>query len=129
MSLATLDERVALITPAQFLAADGTTWKTIATGGAAGQRIDDVLLSSNGAAAHVVEFRMTIGAISYQLGSVSVAAGAGYAGTPPVQLGATVQPTNSVGWVLSFGASFQARVAVVMGAAEALDVVAFGGAF
>lgn len=129
MSLATFDERVALVAPAQFLAADGTTWKTVATGALSGQRIDDVLISNGGIAAHVVEFRITIGATSYQIGSVSVPAGAGYAGAAPVQLGATCQPTNQLGWLLGYQHTFQARVTVVMGAAEALDVVSFGGAF
>lgn len=128
MSVAQFDERTALTVAAQFLPADGTTWKTVHTGALSGSRLDDVLITNNGAAAHVVEFRITIGATSYQLGSVSVPAGAGYAGAVSVQLSATLQPTNQLGWLIGYNNTFQARVAVVMGAGETLDVVAFGGA-
>lgn len=128
MSVAQFDERTILVTPAQFVAADGTTWKTLATGALTGQRVDDVLITNNGAAAHVVEFRVTISAVSYYLGSVSVPAGAGYGGAATVQLSATLQPTNQLGWLLGYNNLLQCRVAVAMGAAETLDVIAFGGA-
>jgi hypothetical protein len=128
MSVAQFDERLPLVIPVQFLVGDGTSWKTLTTGALAGQRIDDILLSNAGVAAHVVEFRMTIAAVNYQLCSVSVPAGAGYAGVAPVQLSTLIQPTNQGGWLIGYLQTLAARVTVVMGAAEALDVVAFGGA-
>lgn len=128
MSVGQFDERTPLAVAAQILPADGTGFKTLHTAPLSGSRLDDILLSSTGAAAHVITFALTIAATTYYVGSVSVPAGAGHAGAPPIQLGATVQPTNQLGWILGYNVSLICQLAVAMGAGEQMDIVAFGGA-
>lgn len=127
MSIAALDERTPLVIGVQFLAADGVGWKTIYTGPVSGARVDDILLSSNGAVAHVVEFRITLGGVNYIIGSISIPSGAGFAGAAAVSAAALPIPPLQSGWLLGYQTTLACHVAVVMGAAEELNVVAFGG--
>ncbi len=128
MSVSGFDERVPLAIGVQFLAADGTTWKTITTGALTGSRIDDILASNSGAGAHVVELRLQVGGINYVCGSVSIPAGSGFGGVAAVPLSTAPVPANQGGWTLGYNVLLQAHVTVAMGAAEELDLAAFGGA-
>lgn len=129
MSVAMYEERTPLLSLVKFQVADGTALKTIATGSMAGIRFDDILMTNDGAADHVVELVLGSPAVDYLLGSINVPAGTGKAGTPPLSAAATLAPANQAGWPLVYSQTFKARVVVAMGAAENLDILAFGGAF
>lgn len=128
MSLSQFDERTALVTPVQIALADGVALKTLATGALSGQRVDDILASNNDTIPHVLELALTVGAVTYALGSVSVPAGTGWAGAPALSLGATLLPPLQAGWLLGYNNLLKVRVTVAMVGAFVCDVVGFGGA-
>lgn len=75
--------------------ADGTTQKTVYTGGANGSKITSLIGTSNDTAAHDVQISITNGGTSYLLGTVSIPIGAGNTSSvPAVNL---LDPTKLVG--------------------------------
>lgn len=111
----------------QIVPADTTTKKTLFTPGANGSRIDAIKCSSNDTAAVVLNFYLTISAVDYFIGSVSVATLLGYSGAlsadavsqiGEVSLGALVLPSTAV---------LKVAANATVTAAKVVDVVAIGG--
>lgn len=63
---------------AQILPADTTSLKTLVTADADGTRIDNILITSTDTAARDLQFVVTISAVDYVVGTLSVPANSGF---------------------------------------------------
>jgi len=129
VSIALFDERVPVVATAAILPADTTGAKSLYTAPASGARFDDILIWNNDTIAHELNLTLRNGGTPYGIGSVSIAAGAGTAGAPAVNLAATLAPTAQAGWVLPSGVSLELNVSVAVQAGKVLAITAFGGLF
>lgn len=68
-------------TPTQFLTADSTNFKTIATGGTNDSRIVHLTISSTDSASNVAYFAFSNGAVTIQIGHCNIPNGSGTNGT------------------------------------------------
>lgn len=117
----------------QILPADTTTLKTIYTGGANGSKIVALMASSSDTAARDVTWGITVGAVFYPLGTVTIPITAGQiAATPAVNLLDVAKspglPIDSDGNPFVFLASasytLQAKSLVTVTAAKEIDIAA-----
>ena len=117
---------------AAFVNADGTTKKTIATGGTNGSKVTAVTAARTDSAARVVTLWLTRSATSYALTAASVAITSGTDGTTPGTnlFGSTLWPGLSVDGsgqrylFLQSGDTLQASMVVAVTAAKEIDVTA-----
>lgn len=113
-----------------FANADGTTFKTLATGSALGTRIDSVSAANGDAAnAYVLQLAIQISGVDYILGEVTVPVGAGTNGAAksvsllnPVDIPALLQSEAGALW-LSSGASLRVRPKTAIAGSNLLYVV------
>lgn len=113
-----------------FANADGTTFKTLATGGALGTRIDSVAASNGDAAnAYVLQLAIQISGVDYVLGEVTVPVGAGTNGTAksvsvlnPADIPALSHSESGALWLAS-GVSLRARVKTAVAGSSLLHLV------
>ena len=129
MSLQAFDERIVLLYSRLFLPADGTALVTVAAANSGDRRLDACMVANRDTIPHVVNLQMTNGAILTQLGSLSVPAGQGYAGTPALDLFASVLPVGQVGLVLSPATTLQVSMSVAIVATFDVSVTMVGGSF
>lgn len=117
----------------QILPADTTTLKTIYTGGANGSKIVALMASSSDTTARDVMWGITVGAVFYPLGTVTIPITAGQiAATPAVNLLDVAKspglPIDSDGNPFVFLASasytLQAKSLVTVTAAKEIDIAA-----
>lgn len=118
----------------QFTSGDGTSKKTIFTAGNYGSRIDSVSLCSNDTAIVGLNFYINDLTNDYYLGTVSVAAGAGYTSIAKQDALPTLAPTGTnlarAGFIaLPSGWLLKAACTATMTFAKTGDIVAFGGDF
>lgn len=113
-----------------FANADGTTFKTLATGGSLGTRIDSVA-ASNGDAANpaILQLAIQVSGVDYPLGEVTVPAGAGTNGTAksvsllnPTDIPALAQAESGALWLAS-GASLRVRTKTAIAGSNVLHLV------
>lgn len=113
-----------------FANADGTTFKTLATGGSLGTRIDAVSAANGDASnAYVLQLAIQISGIDYILGEVTVPAGAGTNGTTkpvallnPADMPALAYSEAGALWLAS-GASLRVRTKTAIAGSNVLHVV------
>lgn len=117
---------------ATFANADGTTKKTIATGGTDGSKVTGITATSTDSVARVVQLWLTRSAVSYALTAASLAVTSGTDGTTPTTdlMSTTLWPGLSIDGsgqaflLLQSGDTLQASMAVAVTAAKAVDVAA-----
>lgn len=129
MGLQTFDERVVLNLSRRIVPADGTASLSFITVNSGDRRYDTILCANRDTIPHVVTLTKTNAGVVTVLGSVSVPAGTGYAGSPTVDLLALILPTTQSGINLQAGETVNVQLAVAVAATFDLDVTAFGGAF
>ena len=127
MGLTLYDEKVPLIAGRTITIADTTVLKTVLTCGIFPARIDAIICCSDAAASHVIELGVYTGTLQLYLGSLSVPAGAGFAGAATVDLASLVASTPMAGLLLLPGYTLNVRLVVTLGAGELFSVAAFGG--
>lgn len=127
MAFGIYDIRMPFIANQQFLPADGTGTKVLYTPNFVPLLMADVLLTNSDTIAHVVNVLFYDGTVYRHLGSVNVPAGQGYAGTPPIYLGASILPPILQAWLLDNQQALCFSLVVAMSAATVLDIVGFGG--
>lgn len=115
------------LTGVKFVNADGTAAKTVGGDSALQTRVDTLLCQNTDTIPHVINVGVNIGGTIYQLGSVSVAAGAGTAGTPCVDLLAAIFPATQVGMQLMASQQLEVSMVVAVVATFTVTVVAVGG--
>lgn len=69
---------------AQILPADTTTLKTLFTADADGSRIDNIFVSSTDTSAKDLQFVVTISAVDYVVGTLSIPANSGFTNSVPL---------------------------------------------
>jgi hypothetical protein len=116
--------------PKTFTSADTTTKKTVATGattgGAAGSRIDSIMVSTDDTAAVNLAFYLTIGGTDYYIGNVNVPIGSGYTTVARVDAITTLAPI--LGYLLvPNGAVLKCNCVATMTAAKTTTIVPMGG--
>lgn len=129
MSLQTFDERTVLNALVLMLPADGTATKIIAAVNSSDRRIDNVLISNRDTIAHVVTASVVAGGTTVILGSVSIPAGQGFAGTPSIDLLASIFPATFVGLNLAPSATLNVTLAVAIQATFDVGFFVNGGVF
>lgn len=129
MGLSTFDERTALTRSRLVVPADGVALLPLMTVDFSDARVDQILVANRDGIPHVVNLILTNGAVLTNLGSVSVTAGAGYAGTPSVDLLASIFPATQVGIVIQGGMLLGVQLAVAVVATFDMSFSAFGGRF
>jgi len=127
VGLSTFDEVQPIVNGVTILNADGTAPKSITTAQTSRIRVDSILVSNTDTIAHVVRLYALISAVAYLIGSVSVPAGQGTAGTPAIDLLASALPITQVGIALAASVTLQASVEVVMTGATVLTINVVGG--
>jgi hypothetical protein len=127
MGLSTFDEKAAVIWNALVLPAAGTGAVTLIPAQVGDVRVDTILVSNRDGIAHVIIVQVAVGAVYTIIGTVSVPAGAGTAGTPSVDILAAVLPATQVGLVLPGGDILRISMAVAIVATFDVSVTAFGG--
>lgn len=129
MSVTTFDERSVLAHNRRLLPADGTGVVAFVPANSSDRRMDAMLIANRDTIAHVVTLLKVNGAVTICLGSATIPAGQGYAGTPSLDLLALVFPATMVGINLVAGDTLAVQLAVALQATFDLDVSAYGGAF
>jgi hypothetical protein len=125
MSLGIFDERTVLGAFKIVLPADGTGAVALVPINSGDRRIDTISVVNRDGIAHVVNLLLVNGATTIQLGSASIPANQGYAGTPALDLLALIQPATSAGITLQPGDS----MAVAIVATFDVSFRCSGGAF
>lgn len=129
MSIQTFDERTVLIQPVLMVPGDGTTTKVIVAANSSDRRIDALMVSNRDTIAHVLNLTSVLGGVTTQLGSVSIPAGQGYAGTPSIDILAACFPATQVGVNLTPSATLNVSMVVAIQATFDVSLTAFGGVF
>lgn len=118
--------------PAQFTSADTTAKKTIATGattgGAAGSRVDSIMVSTNDTSAVNLAFYLATGGTDYYIGNVNIPIGSGYTTVARVDAIDTLSPKLGYLFVPN-GATLKCNCVATMTATKTTDVVPMGGDF
>ena len=127
--VSTFQEAQPIASGTTFAAADTTVAKTV-TGSPVGYyRIDQIVVCSNDTVAQVIDIFYRSGSTNYLLGSVSIPAGTGTAGTKGIDALAAVLPTTMTGIVVHSGDQIFAGMEATISAAKTVTVTAFGGTF
>lgn len=129
MGLGIFDERTVYLAQVLMVPADGIATKIIVPANQSDRRVDAMMVANRDGIAHVVNLSMVSGAVTVQLGSVSVPAGQGYAGTPSLDVLAAVLPATQVGINLIPGATLNVVLSVAIVATFDLSLCAIGGVF
>lgn len=128
MGRAIFDEKSVITTNLLVLPASGTGAITLVGTDVNDRRIDTILVSNRDGIAHVINLSLLVGAVVTQLGSVSVPAGQGYAGTPSIDLLAAVLPADQVGYPLVGGCQLHINMVVAVVATFDVSLSVIGGA-
>lgn len=123
------DEGTYQISLAQIVNADGTTLKQLASSQFPDLRIDNILLTSSDTVTRVVDFWYNLSGVNYLIGSVSVPAGAGYAGVAAVDAMATLLLIGQIGLPMNSSAVLNWAVETTVTAAKVVQAVVLGGRF
>lgn len=119
---------------AAFVNADGTTFKSLLTGAAAGSRIDTLIASNTDTtAAYVVQLAIQKSGVDYVLGEVTVPIGSGTNGA--AKSVALLNPTDIPGLTytengsvfLESSAILRARVKTAVGGSYTVQIVGVAG--
>ena len=129
MAIGVFDERTVLSGVVLMVPADGTATKIIAAANSSDRRVDAIVVSNRDGIAHVVNVSIVIGGVTVQLGSVSIAAGQGYVGTPGIDLLAAVLPATQVGVNLAPSATINVTLTVAIVATFDMSFWVAGGVF
>jgi len=129
MALGIFDERTVLVQQILMVPADGVATKVIVAANSSDRRIDALMVANRDGIAHVVNVTMVFGGITVQLGSVSIPAGQGYAGTPSLDLLVQVLPATQVGINLPPTATLNVVLSVAIVATFDVSFCAIGGVF
>lgn len=120
---------------AQILPADASAYKTLRLGSANGDRIDNIIITTNDTSARVLQFSLFDGVLEHPIGEVSIPASAGTDGAVAVKGVSILNTTNFPGMnssgslFLQTGYSLKMRSSTTVTAAKQIDVIAFGGAY
>jgi hypothetical protein len=129
MAIGTFDERTVLTQQVLMLPADGTATKVLAPVNSSDRRIDAITVTNRDTIAHVVTASIVVGATTVAIGSVSIPAGQGFAGTPAIDLLAAILPATVVGVNLGPSATFNVTLAVAIQATFDVGFWISGGVF
>lgn len=125
-----------LINPvAQILPADTTSYKTIRTGSTNGDRIDNLLVTSNDTVARTLAFAINDGTLDHPIGEVTIAALSG-TDTAAAVKAVNILTAANFPWLNSSGTLYlqagyilKVKSYVAVTAAKQIDIVGFGGAY
>lgn len=117
--------------------ADAQTYKTIATGGTNGTKIESLIVSSSDTSARDITVNLTRSAVNYQLAQISIPATAGYLDTVPsvdimrsAFLPGTAYDSNGNKYLyLKSGDTLTINAPVTVTTAKTIQAVASGGDF
>jgi len=129
VAIGLFDERTVLSQSVLMLPADGTATKVVAAVNSSDRRIDNLLCANRDGIAHVVNVSIVAGGVTVQIGSVSIPAGQGYAGTPSLDILAAILPATQVGLNLVPGATLNVQLPVAIVATFDMSFYAQGGTF
>jgi hypothetical protein len=129
ISLQQFNETQPVLQSTTFTSADTTVAKSILSTANGPQRIDDIVLCSNDTAAVNFDLYLRIGSTSTFLGSVTVPAGAGFAGVPPILFFYQLNITDYMGLNLAGNMTLFGGCEATMTAAKTLTCTVFGGIF
>lgn len=127
MGLSTFDEIFAIENGYIFTNGSGITTHDLVPQVTSDTRIDAILACNNDTIPHVLFLQLGTGSFMFTLGSVSVPAGTGFAGTPTLDILAACLPAAMVGVVIPNGARIQGQLLVAMVGAYILETLALGG--
>jgi len=129
MAIGVFDERTVLSGGVLMVPADGTATKIIVPSNSSDRRIDAIVVSNRDGIAHVVNVSHVLAGVTVQLGSVSIAAGQGYLGTPGIDLLAAILPATQVGINLPPFATLNVSLAVTIVATFDMSFFYVGGVY
>jgi len=129
MGLQTFDERTILAAVKLVAPADGTGAVALLPVHSSDRRVDTIIATNRDTIAHVVTLTLNNGATTIILGSVSLAAGAGTAGTPAVDVLAACLPATVVGLLLVPADNLLVTMAVAIQATFDVGFKVIGGIF
>jgi len=127
MSTGVYAEVTPLTQNTRMLPADGITAKSIGLALALNRRYDACIATSTDTIAHVVELILLDGSNTTVLGTATLPAGAGGAGTPGVDLLGLALPAVLSGIAIKAVSNFQVRFQVAIQATFQVDFTLVGG--
>ncbi len=127
MGLQNFDESSPVAEANSFIAADGTTGKPITTTTGLRVRVDVIIAANTDTIAHVITLSYFDGTARVILGSVSIPAGQGTAGTPGLDILAPCLPASITGIVIVPNGYIQAGLAVAVTGANVVQLLTLGG--
>jgi hypothetical protein len=127
MSGQQFDEVIPFIALAKVVAADTTTLKQVFGGTPNGTRLDAILVASDDTVDRVLDVWLVKSAVNYLLGSATIPAGTGTAGTKSLDLLAEVLPTPIVGIWLDSSVLLDVACETTVTAAKTIHITALGG--
>lgn len=129
MGLTTIQEQFADTNMLVFDSGNSPGVISLWTGDKTPRRIDAVLATNNDGIAHVIELRVNNGASTTRIGSVSVPAGQGFAGTPSLDILAAILPATVVGIALDRFWTLDANCLVAVTGSNGVFLTSLGGTF
>jgi hypothetical protein len=127
MGFSTFDERSLISAPTQLSQYSGIVAVPIFLAVEGPVRFDLIALNSTCAASHVVELLLAAPTVPVIIGSVTVPAGAGADGSPPVSLLANILTGPQDGLVFQRNQTLYVRAQVILGAGELINILYLGG--
>lgn len=125
-------------TPARILPADTTTQKTIVTAGANGAKVESIIIHSTDTAAKDVVLVMTVSAVDYPIGTISIPANSGNTNAlPPISFFKHANITDVLNidgngnryLYLAAGAILKVNVTATLTASKVMSFIPQGGDF
>lgn len=119
----------------QLTSADLSNYKTLRTGSTNGDRIDNIIVTSNDSSARTLLFAINDGAVDHPIGEVVIPANAGTDGAGTVKGVAVLTLANFPGLNSAGSLFLQATYALkvksetTVTSSKQIDIVGFGGAF
>lgn len=129
MGFQVYDETAVLNLNRLIVPADGTALLPLVPAASVSRRIDAILAANRDTIDHVINVQMTVGAVVTEIGSVTVPAGAGYAGVPTVDLLGSGFPATQAGVTLIGTSLIGVQLPVAVVATFDVSVTAVGGFF
>lgn len=129
MGISIFDETLADSNPVVFDDGNSPGVLTLTPNDKTLRRVDTILAVNNDTIDHEVSLRINIASAFYWLGSVVIPAGAGFAGTPSIDLLAACVPPTQLGLNLFSFNYLEVDCLVALSSGKGVWITAFGGLF
>lgn len=113
----------------QFANADGTTKKTLLTGGTFGTRVEGISVTSNDTVTVNIAMYLTVGGTDYYIGNIVLPAGSGYTSVNRVDAASILAVGGLEAIILAPGVVLKANAVAAVASGKVVDILVTSGDF